>query len=229
MRTTSRTTIFAALTILLLVTLWPRLDPSNAAAQSGPPATGRTMKKAALFKELSQARIEAILAEPIPEVSFFQQPLREVVVGLNEMTGINIFFDPEELGDIIDPDVPVEVQLAENSVTFETLLNFILEPNDLTFVIRENYLVIMSYDKWIGTPEATKLVVYNCRDLIEPLRKKEETAVSYLETKGESLVQFGGSIEEGDGVGRSAIGATHSSSPDEQFMLVIAHSVSPGT
>jgi hypothetical protein len=125
------------------------------------------MKSADLFPQLSRARIDAVLAEPVPEVKIPQYPLREVLAELKTLTGIDIYFDQEELGDVIDPDFPIDVAVAENSMTFKTLIeDFILAPNDLVYVIRDNHLVIMSYDKHLTTPDAAQLVLYNCRDLL---------------------------------------------------------------
>lgn len=137
---------------------------SNAVAETGAPERPRTMKKTELYTELSRARIEAILGEPIPEVNFFQVPLREVLVELKKLTGIDMYFDPEELGDMIDPDAPIDVEAAGDSMTFKTLIEeFILGPNDLVFVIRDNFLRVMSYDKSLTQYE---FAVYNCRDLL---------------------------------------------------------------
>lgn len=170
MRGFNRTVITVACATLVVAACWLVLDltvMSNAAAQSGPPAATQTMKKSDFFDEISRSRIEAILAEPVPEIKIQQQPLREVIAELRRLTGIHMYFHPEELGDVIDPDVPTTVDVDENSVTFNTLLrDLILAPHDLDYVIRKNSLVIMSYDRRLGSPDAAQLVIYNCRDLL---------------------------------------------------------------
>lgn len=191
MRCSHRTLITATCATLVLAVCWLIVDltvTSNAAAQSGPPATAQTIKKGDLFEELGRSRIEAILDEPVPEIKIQQMPLREVLAELKTLTGIAMYFDPEELGDVIDPEVPTTVDVGENSITYNTLIKeFILAPNDLTFVIRHNSLVIMSYDKSLVSPDAVQLVVYNCRDLLVGIPDRRARAVP-------------GGVSGGDGV-----------------------------
>ena len=72
-------------------------------------------------------------------------PLREVLADIAASKRIPIVIDPEEVGDVIDPDVPIDLQLS--GVTLRTILKFILEPNDLVYVIDDEVMKIMSYDK----------------------------------------------------------------------------------
>jgi hypothetical protein len=159
--------------ILVLAAFWPAPEVQNVAAQSetaalsGPLAVAQPVKESDSLDALNRARIEAILAEPIPEIKFQNMPLREVLAELQTLTGINMYFDPEELGDAIDPEDPVTVDLDENSVTYESLIKeYVLGENILTFVIRHNSLMIMTYDKYLAYPPAVQLVIYNCRDLL---------------------------------------------------------------
>lgn len=169
MRFTRRTITFAGCTMLAVVATLLSFDfpvPTHADAQSGPLVTGQTMTKSELFVERSRARIEAILADPIPDIEFQQKPLKSVLVELKKLTGISMHFDEEELGDIIDPDVPITVHADAGSMTYKTLIEeFILGPNDLEIVIRDNFLIVMSYDKHLVDPAANELIIYNCRDL----------------------------------------------------------------
>lgn len=211
MRFTRKTLTVTACGLLSLAACLPHVDwpvVSNADAQCPVPAKSRTMKKAELFTELSRAKIKAILAEPIPDVRFDQLPLREVLVGLKELTGINFYFDAEELGDLIDPDLPIVVNVAANSMTYKTLIEeFILEPNDLVIVIRDNHLNVMSYEKSLTEYE---VVVYDCRDLL--------AAMSANATKRDD---GGGGHESTTGlVSEGGLGAT-ASAPERQLIEVI--------
>lgn len=185
-------TTLAACAVLVLAALWSRLDlPAlpNADAQSASLVTQQADEKTPSFAEQSRARIEAKLGEPIPDVTILQQPLREVLVKLKELTGIVMYFDSEELGDVIDPDVPITVKVDADSMTFNTLINeFILGPEDLEFVICDNFMVVMSYDKYRSIPEATQLVVYNCRDLLAGIPDQPAAAATSGVSGGEAAM-----------------------------------------
>lgn len=117
------------------------------------------------FAASCRADVEARLDAPAPEITWDQLPLRDVLTELTKLSGITIYFDQEELGDVIDPDVPVEVHAVADTMSFRTLINrFVLEPNDLTFVVRDRFLVIMSYEKSLVASK--EVVIYDCRDLI---------------------------------------------------------------
>lgn len=122
------------------------------------------------FAATCRADVEARLNAPIPEITFEQLPLRDVLTELTELSGITIYFDQEELGVVIDPDISVDVHAVADSMSFKTLIaRFVLEPNDLVYVVRDRFLVIMSYDKSLVA--SAEVVIYDCRDLVWGARR----------------------------------------------------------
>lgn len=233
--------------ILLLAVLWRQPETpavSNAAVGTKPvratsaaiPVAAKTptadstetaavvqMEVPGSFLPDSETGVEAMLAAPIPDITFEQTPLRDVLTKLTELTGIGMVFDPEEVGDTIDPDVPVDIHAAANSMTFETLLSdFILAPNDLVFIVRDQFLVIMSYDKSLATPESMKIAVYDCRDLIPSAESSDELRTLLSDRLTEMAK---------DGQGTTALnrGFPAPSVADQRFMMVIATTVAPGS
>jgi hypothetical protein len=89
------------------------------------------------------------------------------------------------------------IEMDENSVTYNTLIKeYVLEPNQLVFVIRHNSLLVMSYEKYLAYPPAVQLVLYNCRDILvglpiptEPSHHSGGEGVKSLD--GESLEKSG--------------------------------------
>lgn len=179
MRYTYGTIAAVTCAILVLATFWP--DPEgpvmqNVVAQSQAkdesstsgvdlPAEVKTYDGDATDPFAgSREKIEAKLSKPC-EAEFFQMPLRGVLADLSEQLEITILFDPLELGgDRIDPDVPVDVQVGPDTMSGKTLLgDFILAPNGLVYTIRDNFLMITSYDKSLTKYE---VVAYDCRDLL---------------------------------------------------------------
>jgi hypothetical protein len=137
-----------------------------------------------------EAIIQA-LDEPY-EAEFFQMPLREVIDDIAANKRIPIKFDPEEVGDVIDPDTPIDLQLS--GVSLRTVLKFILEPIDLVYVIDDEVMKIMSFDKSLTE---YFVYVYPVGDLvITPIQL--QTAA---QSRGGTAGGFGNGLQQGGGQG----------------------------
>lgn len=248
MRYTQGTVATLACGILLLLVLWFQPETpvvSDAVAESkredstteaAPSQTGASIPRPVAGTQTvakpdvpwssagaNQSPVEAKLAELIPAVKFDGLPLHEVLVELTKLTGITMYFDQEEIGDVIDPDVPIYVEAAAGDMSFETLLSdFILAPNDLVFVIRDNFLVIMSYDKSLVTPEATKVVVYDCRDLVPSFGSSGASRARLSERLRELA-------DNRIGAGAMNLTVPPPSDAELRFMWVIVNTVHPGS
>lgn len=134
------------------------------------------------------------LDEPY-QAEFFQMPLREVILDIAANKRIPIIFDPEEVGDVIDPDVPIDLQLS--GVTLRTILKFILEPNDLVYIIDDEVLKIMSYEKSLTE---YFVYVYPVGDLvITPIQLQQAASSSGFGGGGNAFGGQGGQL--GGGIG----------------------------
>lgn len=147
------------------------------------------------FAATCRADVEARLNAPVPEITWEQLPLRDVLTELTKLSGITIYFDQEELGDVIDPDVPVDVHAVADSMSFKTLIaRFVLEPNDLVYVVRDRFLVIMSYEKSLVA--SAEIVIYDCRDLITGVLRNP-ASVRENSNFGQSYSAPGGMVPSG--------------------------------
>ncbi len=93
-------------------------------------------------------------------------PLSDVIEGLSDFTGVNIHLDSRGLGqEGKRPDEPVTLSLGQE-VSLESALNLILEPLHLTYIIKDEVLLITSEQLSDGEvyPHA-----YNVADLVIPI------------------------------------------------------------
>jgi len=107
-----------------------------------------------IFKELNN----------LTEVSFVEQPLKEAIDYLKDKHGIPIVLNSKALQDAgVNPDTPLTKDLK--NITLRSALRLILNDFDLTYVVRDEVLLITSHDDAEG-----KLItkVYPVGDLVVP-------------------------------------------------------------
>ncbi len=110
-----------------------------------------------------EKQVEAALTEPAPlGVDFREAPLEEVIDYLQTEFGIPMVLDGSSLDEMgIASDEPVTINLP-NGVMLESILRHLLRPLELTFIVRDEMLLITSQD----TAESTLDVrVYPIEDL----------------------------------------------------------------
>jgi hypothetical protein len=193
MRYTYGTIAAVTCAILVLATFWPRPEGPvmpNVVAQSEPTESAESDSAQTTPSDSAQGdqveaahsnsfanrreKIEAKLEEPYGAIEFFQMPLREAVADFSTQTGITVVYDPYLIGEQIDPDVPVDLELGANIISAKTLLNdFLIKATigkDYGYVIRDGYVLITSLEN------TTEVAVYNCRDLLAPAAVPNEMA-----------------------------------------------------
>ena len=100
------------------------------------------------------------------DVQFTEEPLYAVLDNLAKLTGINIFLDPEGIAAHgIERETPVNLSLRK-PVSLRSALNLILEPLELSYVIKDEVLRITSEMVRDGDVEP---VVYYVADLVVPI------------------------------------------------------------
>lgn len=108
--------------------------------------------------------IERALSRPIT-FEFDQTPLTDVLEFIHDFTGINVVPDQQGLQLAgIEPDHPITLNLR--NVTLKSALKLLLEPIELTYLIRDEVLLITD-SKETGAKPITK--VYPVADLIIPI------------------------------------------------------------
>ena len=120
-----------------------------------------------------------LLFEKPTTVEFLDLPLEDCVTFLKEYHNINIWLDRATLCDEgVALDQPITLKLA--GVSFRSVLRLLLEPVQLTYVIEDEVLKIMTRAK-----ASEKLITrtYPVRDLYQRRSKTEDTPI--LPEKGE--------------------------------------------
>ncbi len=158
------------------------LHSLNQAENEGPAAIAsnplvydeETWKKASRRKSLegitttkrteAERKIERLLTKPVT-LSFTNQPLQQVLEDIGQWNGVNIYIDTralEEQG--ISQSRPVSIKLDQ--VALKSALNLILREVHLTYVIKDDVLMITTEAEARGKLE-TK--VYPVADLVIPV------------------------------------------------------------
>ena len=112
-----------------------------------------------------EMEIEQKLRSPV-SLKFRETPLSEVIDRLKEITGINIYLDPQGLAqEGVHPSSPVTIDLSQD-ISLKSALNLILQPLHLGYVVRDEVLKITSEQHRSGNVY-TK--VYMVADLVIPI------------------------------------------------------------
>ena len=113
-----------------------------------------------------EVAIRQALKQPV-DVNFQDTPLSVVVERFSQMTGVNIFLDPEGLqAEGASASTSVSLQLR-NPVQLKSALNLILSPMHLSYIIQDEVL-------WITSEQVrdsdVREVVYPVADLVIPIQ-----------------------------------------------------------
>jgi len=138
---------------------------------------------------IADSRISKALKRPIP-VDFKATPLQDVLAQINAVTGVQIYTDLNELHIAgTDPDQPITIDLKE--VTLGQMLDLILNPLDLTYIIKDNHIIIASTDM----SECIDMTrVYPVADLLSAPCWKDRVGLfvkTYCDLIGESTPIYG--------------------------------------
>lgn len=113
----------------------------------------------------AEMEIQKSLGKPV-EVNFENRPLNEVVNVLSQMTGVNIYLDPQGLhAEGVTVDTPVSIKLSQ-PISLKSALNLLLEPLRLSYVIQNEVLRVTSQQTRDSNVYAK---VYYVADLVVPI------------------------------------------------------------
>lgn len=113
-------------------------------------------------EEGAEERILEALSKPT-EVSFIDTPLEDAISFLKEQHKINIWIDRRALNDVnISTDQPVTLQIAE--VRLESVLNLILDPLRLEWLIQDEVLKITTHAGATALADTRSFNVQNLLD-----------------------------------------------------------------
>jgi len=114
----------------------------------------------------AEKAIREKLVEPV-DVAFDGRQLAQVMQSLSEMTGIPIFIDPLGLAaEGLTSDHQINLNLNGQSVSLKSALNLMLEPLNMTYVIKDEVLKITSKNT---TNQRRVTYTYPVRDLVTPI------------------------------------------------------------
>jgi hypothetical protein len=140
------------------------------------------------------SKIERVLGRPLasPGLDFVDTPLEEVVSALQDAHGIPIKLDRPAMDEMaMDPSEPVTISL--NNVSLRSALRLMLEQLQLTYMIRDEVLMITTRD---AAQKRLTTCVYDVRGIVDITGKSIDydslidTIVSCIET--ESWAENGG-------------------------------------
>ncbi|MCA9232014.1 MAG: hypothetical protein KDA57_15305 [Planctomycetales bacterium] len=98
--------------------------------------------------------------------NYDNMPLTQVIQGLSDLTGVNIHLDPRGLGqEGVRSETPITLNLSQE-ISLESVLNLILEPLHLTYMIKDEVLKVTSEQVRDGELETR---TYNVADLVVPI------------------------------------------------------------
>ena len=114
----------------------------------------------------AEKAIREKLIEPV-DVSFPDGRLSQVMQSLSEMTGIPIIIDPMGLAaEGLKSDQRIDLNLRGQAVSLKSALNLMLEPLNMTYVIKDEVLKITSKST---TNQRRYTKTYGVRDLVIPI------------------------------------------------------------
>ncbi|MDZ4781504.1 MAG: hypothetical protein SGJ19_14735 [Planctomycetia bacterium] len=125
-------------------------------------ARRRSLDPRTKMRSEKDLEIEKKLKTPV-SLSFQAKPLAEVIDYLGKVAQVNVYLNPQGLSDAgATSDTPVTIDL-KSEISLKSALNLILEPLDLTYVIKNDVLNITSHDQKDGSFYP---VVYSVADLV---------------------------------------------------------------
>ncbi|MFP6752684.1 MAG: hypothetical protein VB855_13475, partial [Pirellulaceae bacterium] len=125
----------------------------------------RSMERQSSHLSPAGMKIQSALNQPV-DISFTDTPLSVVMDTLGRMTGINVHLDRQGLSaEGVTSDTPVSINLSQ-PVTLKSALNLMLEELRLSYVIRNEVLLITSE---MSRDTNVYQEVYNVADLVIPI------------------------------------------------------------
>ncbi|MEE2685352.1 MAG: hypothetical protein VYB09_03490 [Planctomycetota bacterium] len=125
----------------------------------------RSMERQSSHLSPAGMKIQTALNQPV-DISFVDTPLSVVMDTLGRMTGINVHLDRQGLSaEGVTSDTPVSINLSQ-PVTLKSALNLMLEELRLSYVIRNEVLLITSE---MSRDTNVYQEVYNVADLVIPI------------------------------------------------------------
>jgi general secretion pathway protein D len=160
-----------------------------------------------------EMEIQKSLGKPV-EVKFTNRPLSEVMTLLGQMTGVNIYLDPQGLrAEGLTSDTPVTLDLSQ-PISLKSALTLLLEPLHLSYVVQSEVLRVTSQQTRDSNVYAK---VYYVADLVIPIPNFAPTYnMGIAGALKESLASLGYGGGVGNNLGRGP-------------MTVAADTSTPGT
>lgn len=112
-----------------------------------------------------ELEIEKKLRNPV-SVQFTNAPLAKVIEHLGKLADVNIHLDPRALAEQgVTTDMPISIDVRQD-IMLKSVLNLVLEPISLTYVVKDEVLMITSQQARDGQ---VYTVSYNVADLVTPI------------------------------------------------------------
>jgi len=144
----------------------------------------------------SERRITLALKQQVPDIAYNAMPLQQVIEGLADDMNIPIVLNVAEieLGGLADVDTPITLNLTP--VSLRSVLRLMLDPLELTYIIKDEVLQITTKDNANEEPIRR---VYPVGDLVVPI-------ISNSGMMGGMMGGMGGGMMGGMGGGMGGMG-----------------------
>ncbi|HEX6987586.1 MAG TPA: trypsin-like peptidase domain-containing protein [Planctomycetaceae bacterium] len=203
MRCTAASAAVVAAVVLLSLAVAPPgpngPGPENVVAQqpAGPPADAAggvpAIPDRSSVEQQAVAALDEKLGKVVSDVNFTETPLSTALEFVADQIEADVLLDRQALEDEgISPEEPVTLRLARTPVSARTVLEFVLEPQDLAFVNRAGVIFVTTETM---AEELLTTKVYNVRDLLE--NATGHAVMEWVPPGGTGLGGLGGGLGGG--------------------------------
>ncbi len=131
-------------------------------------------------KTAMSSQLEGILKKLAQKIDLnvVQQPRREVLREISRRAGVSIAIDPESVRAIVaEMELPVDLKVKDEPIS--TVLDRLIEPLKLGYMIKHDVVLIASAEKLLPAPEDFIFKTYDVADLVKKANDSERESTDF--------------------------------------------------